>query len=510
MLIAPTGGGKSLAYQLPAVLMNGPTVVVSPLLALQEDQANRLELRGEQTAARRISSAETKRERTEALEAAAAGAVEFLFLAPEQLANDEVLTAIQAMRPSLVAVDEAHCVSAWGHDFRPDYLLLGELLAQIDGIRIIAMTATAAPPVRADIVERLQLHDPVVVVGGTARENLYLGVQRCLEESDQQHAVTAAALALDGPGIVYAGTRKATEAYAVELDAAGLISRAYHAGLPKRVREEIQAEFTAGSIEVMVATSAFGMGIDKADLRYVLHAQVPESPDEYYQQVGRAGRDQRPALGIAFYRPEDLALARFFTPSVPRAQDVSAALGALAAQPDATRDELTEASGLSGRAFGRIRNLIGDVAADGAAPDVAAVIERAEMARSIQKSRIEMMRAYAETRQCRRQFLLRYFGEADAVPCGDCDNCRAGTVTDDSELPSPYEAQAPVRHATFGAGVVMGADGDQLTVLFDEVGYRTLKLAVVEQEELLSVHPRVPDASTTARLGTGRVGTQGT
>jgi len=144
MLIAPTGGGKSLAYQLPAVLMNGPTVVVSPLLALQEDQANRLELRGEQTAARRISSAETKRERTEALEAAAAGAVEFLFLAPEQLANDEVLTAIQAMRPSLVAVDEAHCVSAWGHDFRPDYLLLGELLAQIDGIRIIAMTAPAA------------------------------------------------------------------------------------------------------------------------------------------------------------------------------------------------------------------------------------------------------------------------------------------------------------------------------------------------------------------------------
>jgi len=489
MLVAPTGGGKSLAYQLPAVLLDGPTVVVSPLLALQEDQATRLELRGERTAARRISSAETKRERAEALAAATDGEIEFLFLAPEQLANDDVLTAIQAMRPSLVAVDEAHCVSAWGHDFRPDYLLLGEILAQIDGIRIIAMTATAAPPVRADIVERLRLHDPVIVVTGTARENLYLGVQRCLEESDQKRAVLATALALDGPGIVYAGTRQATEAYAAELDAAGLISRAYHAGLPQRVREEIQAEFTAGSIEVMVATSAFGMGIDKADLRYVLHAQVPESPDEYYQQVGRAGRDQRPAVGIAFYRPEDLALARFFTPSVPRAEDVSGVLGALAAQPDGTRDELAEASGLSDRAYGRIRNLISDVVSAGAAPGVQAVTERAEVARSIQKSRIEMMRAYAETRQCRRQFLLRYFGEVGTEPCADCDNCRAGTVSDAPELPSPYAAQDPVRHATFGAGVVMGLEGDQLTVLFDDVGYRTLSLSTVIDRDLLTELP---------------------
>jgi len=204
--------------------------------------------------------------------------------------------------------------------------------------------------------------------------------------------------------------------------------------------------------------------------------------------VGRAGRDQRPAIGLAFFRPEDLALARFFTPSVPATEDVSAALGALAAQPDATRDELAEASGLSDRAFGRIRNLIEDVLVDGEAPGVEAVTERAEVARSIQKSRIEMMRAYAETRQCRRQFLLRYFGEVGAQACDDCDNCRAGTVCDD-ESPSPYAAQDPVQHPTFGAGVVMGVEGDQLTVLFDEVGYRTLSLSTVVDRQLLTELP---------------------
>ena len=174
---------------------------------------------------------------------------------------------------------------------------------------------------------------------------------------------------------------------------------------------------------------------------------------------------------------------------MPRAEDVSAVLGALAAQPDGTRDDLVEASGLSDRAYGRIRNLISDVVSAGEAPGVEAVTERAEVARSIQKSRIEMMRAYAETRQCRRQFLLRYFGEVGAEPCADCDNCRAGTVSDAPELPSPYAVQDPVRHATFGAGVVMGLEGDQLTVLFDDVGYRTLSLSTVIDRDLLTELP---------------------
>ena len=250
LLVQPTGGGKSLAYQLPAVLIDGPTLVVSPLLALQEDQTNRLEEYGRRTVARRVSSAETKKERDQALVDAAAGRVEFLFLAPEQLANDEVRQAVNAMRPTLVAVDEAHCVSSWGHDFRPDYLRLGELLEGLDGARIIALTATAAPPVRTDIIERLQLHDAAIVVGGTARENIYLSVSRCLDPSDQEKKVLEAATTTAGPGIVYVATRKAAEHYADELAMRGVRSAAYHAGLPKRVREDVQQQFMAGDVDV--------------------------------------------------------------------------------------------------------------------------------------------------------------------------------------------------------------------------------------------------------------------
>ncbi len=484
LLVQPTGGGKSLAYQLPAVLMEGPTLVVSPLLALQEDQTTRLEEYGRQTVARRVSSAETKKERNQALGDAAAGRVEFLFLAPEQLANEEVLTAVTAMRPTLIAIDEAHCVSSWGHDFRPDYLRLGELLEGIDGARTIALTATAAPPVRKDILERLRLREPVIVVGGTARENIFLSVTRCLDEPDQEKKVTEAVSTTAGPGIVYVATRKAAEHYAEELRGLGLPAAAYHAGLPKRVREDVQQAFMIGGLEIMVATSAFGMGIDKPDIRFVVHAQAPESPDEYYQQVGRAGRDGQPALGVLFYRPEDLGLARFFTAPIPKPNNVTAVLGALAADPDATRASLAEKAGISARAVGRILNLLAETMLD---PDTSAVeqlIARAEAYRSIQKSRIEMMRAYAETTGCRRQFLLQYFGEAAAGLCGDCDNCRAGRATDERS-PGPFAVEQEVRHDTFGTGVVMSLEGDEITVLFSDVGYRTLSLPTVLERQLL-------------------------
>lgn len=502
LLIEPTGGGKSLAYQLPAVLLAGPTVVVSPLLALQKDQMESLTVRGHQTRAGRLSSAEGERERRATLEAMRRGELEFLFLSPEQLANDEVRAEVAALRPSLVAVDEAHCVSSWGHDFRPDYAQLGTLLDELvpaGGHRPqrIAMTATAAPPVREDILTRLHLQDPTVIVGGTARENIFLGVERCLNENDQQRRVSEAAVSLQGPGIIYLRTRAATEDQAAELVERGLPARAYHAGLSKKARDAAQHDFMAGELDVMVATSAFGMGVDKADIRFVLHDQAPESPDSYYQEVGRAGRDGEPSLATLLYRPEDLGLATFFTAPVPKARDVQKVVVALASSGrGASRADLAEQSGLGPRKLGRILNLMEELESDDSGTsEVDRVIGRAEAYRALQKSRIEMMRAYAETQRCRRQFLLAYFGEADPQPCGDCDNCRSGAAGREQQeaeeaaeaVASPFDTQDPVHHPAFGNGLVMSVEGEEITVLFDEVGYRTLHLPTVVEQELLEL-----------------------
>ncbi|HEY0238529.1 MAG TPA: RecQ family ATP-dependent DNA helicase [Friedmanniella sp.] len=491
LLVQPTGAGKSLAYQLAAVLIDGPTLVVSPLLALQQDQTDHLAAYGVRTRARRVSSAETAKQREEALAQARRGEVEFLFLAPEQLANDAVHAAVTALRPSLVAVDEAHCVSSWGHDFRPDYLRLGELLAGLDA-RIVAMTATASPPVRTDILDRLHLREPTVVVGGAARENIDLSVQRCLDEHDQEQKVVAAAARSDGCGIVYVGTRKAAERYAGLLADAGRTAVAYHAGLGKAVRERAQADFMSSTVDVVVATSAFGMGIDKPDVRWVVHANIPESPDEYYQQVGRAGRDGGPSRGVLFYRTEDLALLRFQTVGVPSAAQVTRVLGALATLPDGTEAEQAEAAGVSARKLARIANLVVEAAAEGETVGVEDVRGRAKGYQALQRSRVDMVRGYAETRRCRRQFLLAYLGEADSPRCERCDNCRAGIAAEEDAQSasaglSPFEAEQAVRHASFGDGVVMSVEGDEVTVLFDDVGYKTLSVPTLVEHDLLEV-----------------------
>jgi ATP-dependent DNA helicase RecQ len=503
LLVLPTGGGKSLAYQLPAVLINGPTVVVSPLLALQRDQMDQLEARGEQTRAVRLSSAETPAQRAQALVDVENGA-EFLFLAPEQLANAEVHRQVANLRPTLVAVDEAHCVSTWGHDFRPDYLRLGELIEQLGAPRIVALTATAAPPVRDDIVSRLRLKRPLTIVKGLARHNISLSVDRCLTAEDQERAVKEAVLSTAGPGIVYVGTRKAAEEYANTFLDSGLCAAAYHAGLRKRVRDEVQERFFNGEVDVITATSAFGMGLDKQDIRFVFHANVPESPDSYYQEVGRAGRDGESAVAVLFYRPEDLSLARFFTAGVPKVADVIGVVDEVdgVGFSEVDRSGLAERLGMGPRRLGRVLGLVGEVSAEMLATEaggdghhkadvVDAVLARAEAHRALQRSRIEMMRAYAETTSCRRGFLLGYFGEQSTALCGECDNCRDGLSSRDAVEQRPgqleaFAAQSRVEHKEFGPGVVMNVDGDVVTVLFESVGYRTLHLPTVVQRELLT------------------------
>lgn len=333
LLVSPTGSGKSLSYQLPGLLIDGVTVVVSPLLALQRDQIANLGEEHPELRAGRVSSAESEAEKEAVLAEAAAGTLEFLFCSPEQLANDEVRARLASVRPSLVAVDEAHCVSSWGHDFRPDYLRLGDLLSDLGSPPTIAMTATAALPVREDIVERLRLTDHELVVTGFARDNLALEVTRVEEPDDQRRVVLEAVAAEEGVGIVYCRTRKATEEYAEALAELGRRTAAYHAGLPQRVREEVHHAFLEGGLDVIVATSAFGMGIDKPDIRFVVHAQVPESPDTYYQEIGRAGRDGEPARVHLVYRDKDLSLGRFFSGGLPDPDDVARVAEAAADSP---------------------------------------------------------------------------------------------------------------------------------------------------------------------------------
>jgi ATP-dependent DNA helicase RecQ len=490
LLVAPTGAGKSLVYQLAALLIDGPTVVVSPLLALQQDQIERIEESGAGVHAVRISSAEGDREREEALAQLGAGEAEFLFLAPEQLANPEVAARVAALRPSLVAVDEAHCVSAWGHDFRPDYFRLGDLLDDVLGAggqaRRVAMTATAAPPVRDDIRERLRLHEPRTVVTGFARDNLALRVVRVADEASQRQAVLDAVDAASGPGIVYCRTRPAAEEYAGRLAERGRRPVVYHGGLGNRRRDEAQQGFMDGEADLIVATSAFGMGIDKPDIRFVVHAQIPESPDTYYQEVGRAGRDGALADGVLVYRSEDLALGRFFSAGVPQRTDVAKVVAArehVGPEPAA----IGEATGFGRRKAGRLLNLVELAEQTGASGDVVeAVRELAEARRSLERSRVDMMRGYAETDRCRADFLVGYFGEQLSQRCGVCDNCRAGTAPDPAaEQDAPFPVQSRVRHEEFGAGTVTDVEEDRLTVLFDDVGYRTLSADLVLEHELL-------------------------
>ncbi len=489
LLVAPTGGGKSLVYQLAGHLLEGLTVVVSPLLALQEDQVSSLLETPAGLRAARLSSAESEGRRAEVLAAADAGELDFVFLSPEQLAGEEVRSRLAAAGPVLVAVDEAHCVSAWGHDFRPDYFRLGDLLAELGSPRVVAMTATAAEPVRDDIVRRLRLHDHRTVVTGFERDNLVLDVVRVAGVEDQRRAVLEAVVqAGTGAGIVYCRTRPGTEEYADLLRERGLRVAVYHAGLGHRRRTEAHEAFLAGDVQVVVATSAFGMGIDKPDVRFVVHAQVPESPDTYYQEVGRAGRDGEDATVTLVHRAEDHSLGRFFATGVPRERDVRAVLAAVAEVGDAPR-AVGERSGLGVRRVGRLLNLLALVREAGPVDgdEVAAVVRVAESRRQLERSRVEMMRAYAETERCRVDFLLSYFGERPEHRCGRCDTCRAGTATDPAAAAeSPYPLGTEASHPEFGRGVVTDVEPDRVTLLFDDVGYRTLALEVVEERQLLT------------------------
>jgi ATP-dependent DNA helicase RecQ len=486
--------------------------VVSPLIALQRDQVEAME-EDRPGQAVLLNSTQTAQAQEQALQDAEEGDVEFLLLAPEQLAKPEVVEELQRARPSLFVVDEAHCVSQWGHDFRPDYLGLAAAAEAIGRPPILALTATAAPPVREDIISVLGLRDPAVIVRGFDRPNIHLAVDRFHDAEAKQRALIEAVLAAQPPGIVYVATRRATEELAAELSDRGRAACAYHGGLSKGRRAEVQDAFMEDrECEVVVATIAFGMGVDKPNVRYVFHEQVSDSLDSYYQELGRAGRDGEPALARLFFRPEDLGLRRFFSSGGLQADDIEqvAELLVKARQP-LDPAEIVEQTALSRTkllsAVHRLQDAgavavreDGKVAATASPAELEEAVEQAAAAESdrqaFDRSRLEMMRTYAERNGCRRAFLLAYFGEAYEAPCGNCDNCLAGLGEPDPEAEASVSAWAAgdrVAHAEWGEGLVAQVEDGQITVVFDSVGYRTLSAELVAERELLrSVAARPP------------------
>ncbi|HET6794883.1 MAG TPA: RecQ family ATP-dependent DNA helicase [Acidimicrobiales bacterium] len=508
LAVMPTGGGKSAVYQLAGALVKGTVVVISPLLALQRDQVAALDGSG-LGAARVLNSDLSASQQDEVLAGVADGSVKFLFAGPEQLQRVSAAEALFRSPPALVAVDEAHCVCSWGHDFRPDYRRLAPVIEMWDHPRVVALTATASPPVREEIVDALGLRRPVVVVAGFDRPNIGLAVEHFAQAEDKDAAVVDRAAASEGCGLVYAATRRRCEELAGAMVDRGVDAVAYHAGLGRRVRHEVEQAFMGGAVRVVVATTAFGMGVDKPDVRFVLHADVADSLDSYYQEIGRAGRDGDPAAAVLFFRSEDLGLRRFFAGGhTPEPAETLVVLHALrTARAPLSVEELEERVELS---VGRLESIVaaleragavevlpgGAMLVDPDGPDAKQawleVEQESEAHARLEQSRVDMMRAYADTRACRRHHLLGYFGEPTGARCGNCDNCLTGVVddTDDDRAGAGrFPVGATVLHGTFGRGEVLRRDGDEMVVFFSDAGYRTLSERLVVDNDLLRPAP---------------------
>ncbi|MDX1647797.1 MAG: RecQ family ATP-dependent DNA helicase [Longimicrobiales bacterium] len=460
--VLPTGGGKSVCYQVPAFLVEGLTLVVTPLVSLMEDQVSRARSLG--LAADSLSGTQGAATKRDVASRVRAGRIRLLFVSPERLELATFRTLLAEVRVGLTAVDEAHCISEWGHDFRPAYRRIGRVTSKLS-CATLALTATATPEVRADIIGTLALRDPLVVVRSFDRPNLHWTVCRWRGRGTRLAAVAETVRARRGATIVYASTRRWVETVRDQLAGCGTSADAYHAGLSGEERSRVQERFMAGATRVVVATNAFGMGIDKADVRTVVHAQLPTTLEAYYQEAGRAGRDGAPAACIAFHGASDRKLGRAFVdrthPPLRRLRRIHRTLrrcadedglveadapaviraigevpeGWIRGDPQGDLGALERVGGIvrmtrrgPGRASGtgsHAGTARPPQVSEGASIGVRSALDLAAARRLRRRARAKLkaVRRFARGSGCRRKALLRYFGEDAPTACGRCDRC---------------------------------------------------------------------------------------